>query len=55
MTFNEAAHHVHRSVETLRTWRKTGVGPPFAKVGRRLMIRRSDLDAWIDEQFKASA
>ncbi len=36
---------------TLRFWRHTGYGPPSAKIGRRVMYRESDVEAWIKAQF----
>jgi DNA-binding transcriptional MerR regulator len=38
---------------TLRYWRHVGIGPPSARLGRRVVYRRADVDAWIDEQFAA--
>lgn len=40
-----------RPVDTVRYWRKTGRGPRFVRIGRRLVCRRSDLDAWLEQQF----
>lgn len=42
-------------VETLRHWRKTGRGPRFERIGKRLACRREDLDAWLREQFSETA
>lgn len=38
------------SVRTLRRWRQLGHGPPYIKVGRRVLYREADLQAWIDER-----
>lgn len=38
---------------TLRYWRRTGYGPQSAKIGRRVVYRQSDVQAWIDEQFQS--
>lgn len=38
-------------VETLRYWRKEGRGPRFVRIGRRLVCRAADLDAWLEAQF----
>ncbi|MCX2934721.1 helix-turn-helix domain-containing protein [Mycobacterium sp. CVI_P3] len=36
------------SPDTLRYWRHTGTaGPPSFKLGRRVLYRRSDVDAWL--------
>lgn len=42
-------------VETLRTWRKNQQGPKAARIGKRVMYRRADVEAWIDQQFAESA
>jgi len=33
---------------TLKQWRWLGQGPPYSKVGRRVVYRRSDVDRWIE-------
>lgn len=38
-------------VGTLAYWRHTGVGPRWAKLGRRIVYRESDVLAYLDEQF----
>lgn len=35
------------SVETLRYFRQRGEGPPYAKLGRRVFYRASDVEAWV--------
>jgi len=43
-------------VNTLRWWRASGEGgPKSAKLGRRIVYRESDVQAWIDAQFEATA
>lgn len=39
---------------TLAYWRMVGTGPRWAKLGRRVVYRRGDLEAWIDQQFEAA-
>lgn len=51
---DEASGQLRIPVETLRTWRKAGKGPRSAKIGKRIVYRQGDLDAWIDEQFAES-
>ena len=41
--------------DTLRFWRKIRTGPPHAKVGKRVMYRRVDLQMWVNEQFAAKS
>lgn len=39
---------------TLRYYRYLGDrGPKSFKIGRRVMYRRADVDAWIEEQYNA--
>lgn len=40
---------------TLRYWRHQGIGPRSAKFGKRIVYRRSDVEAWIEEQFAKDA
>jgi predicted DNA-binding transcriptional regulator AlpA len=39
------------SVNTLRYWRHLGVGPPSGKLGRRVVYRTADLEAWLEERL----
>lgn len=44
----EAADYVGSTVSTLNSWRYLGRGPAFIKLGRRVVYRVDDLDAWLD-------
>lgn len=35
------------SESTLEKWRCTGDGPNFIRAGRKVLYRRSDVDAWL--------
>ena len=35
---------------TLAQWRYQGKGPRFFKVGKHVRYRKSDVDAWLEEQ-----
>jgi len=48
---NETADLVRRPASTLAYWRHRGEGPPYAKVGKRVLYRREDVEAWLEEQF----
>lgn len=39
---------------TLRTWRMSGKGPAFVKVGARVRYSRADLDAWLSARGGAA-
>ena len=39
---------------TLRWMRHVGTGPKSFKLGRRVVYKRADVEAWIEEQYQAS-
>jgi hypothetical protein len=47
LTQREAASVLRLSERTLERSRVTGFGPPFCKLGRRVLYRQDDLDRWI--------
>jgi hypothetical protein len=49
LTEDEAAVYVGKVPKaTLKQWRWLRQGPPYSKVGRRVVYRRTDLDRWIE-------
>jgi len=44
---HEAAAELKVCERTLDRWRRLGEGPPITKVGRRVLYRRSSLQAWL--------
>jgi excisionase family DNA binding protein len=50
LTITEAAELLRAPVATLRYWRHLGDGPRSFRLGRRVLYRREDLHAWIDEK-----
>lgn len=50
----EAASYVGLSPATLETKRSRGGGPPFSKLGARVVYRREDLDAWLEARLRQS-
>lgn len=48
----EAGERLRVSTSTLAFWRHKGVGPKWAKFGRRVIYRPEDLDAFVAEQFE---
>ncbi|TFV46280.1 helix-turn-helix domain-containing protein [Blastococcus sp. TF02A-35] len=42
-------------VATLRYWRHLGPGPRSFRLGRRVLYRRNDLQAWVDQQLGRGA
>lgn len=45
-----AATYVSSSVSTLAKKRIDGTGPHYLKVGRKVLYRKSALDAWLDSK-----
>ncbi len=50
LTSTEAAELLRAPVATLRYWRHLGTGPHSFRLGRRVLYRRDDLNAWIGAQ-----
>jgi excisionase family DNA binding protein len=46
-----AARYVGLSASTLAKMRLSGNGPAFLKLGRRVLYRRADLDAWLESRL----
>jgi excisionase family DNA binding protein len=55
LTVDEAAELVRAPAGSLRFWRHQGTGPASAKLGKRIVYRRDDLEAWVQAQFDAQA
>ena len=55
LTLPEVAERLRRPLATVRYWRATGIGPRSARVGGRVLVRESDLEAWIAQQFDQDA
>ncbi len=49
-----AAEYLGLSPATLETLRTRGGGPPFVKLGRRVVYRREDLEAWLAQGRRRS-
>jgi excisionase family DNA binding protein len=54
LTTAEVAELVRAPQSTVRYWRHIRQGPPWGKVGRRVLYRESDVAAWIDQQLTGS-
>ena len=50
----EAASYIRLSKPTLERLRLTGDGPPYAKLGKAVRYRRTDLDAWLASRLVRS-
>lgn len=50
----EAAAYCKSSASTFEKLRLTGGGPAYSKIGRRVVYRVEDLDAWLAANRKTS-
>jgi len=51
LTLPETAEATRTPEATLRYWRHKGTGPRSFRVGRRVMYKRDDVEAWIAAQY----
>jgi len=51
---HEAATYCGSSASTFEKLRLTGGGPVYSKIGRRVVYRLADLDAWLDARRRTS-
>jgi excisionase family DNA binding protein len=54
LSVQEAARFLGLSVSTLNKMRLDGSGPPFLKLGRRVLYDIQTLDAWATERTRKS-
>jgi len=54
MFLSEVAAYIRRTERGLRQMVREGRAPKHGKVSGRIMFRKSDVDAWINEQFESS-
>jgi hypothetical protein len=50
VTASEAARLVGLSISTLAKLRLNGNGPPYCKLGRRVLYRPTDLEEWLQSR-----
>lgn len=55
LTITELSKIISVSPDTLYQWRHRGYGPRSTKAGRRVLYRRSDVDAWLESNSTAPA
>ena len=48
LTTKEAAERLRRTKSCLEAWRCRGGGPAFIKLGRSVLYRESDLEAFVE-------
>jgi len=56
LTIEQVAAMTPVGIDTLRWYRATGKGgPKSGKLGRRVVYRRADVEAWIASAFEGAA
>ena len=50
LTIEQLSNYLQIPVQTLYAWRHENVGPRALKARRALRYRRTDVDAWLEEQ-----
>ncbi len=50
LTADEVSEYLGVPKATIYSWSSRGLGPRRYKVGKYLRYRRSDVDAWVDQQ-----
>lgn len=53
MTTEEVAAYGRTAPESVRWWRHKGIGPASFKVGRRVLYRREDVEAYFTTAYEA--
>ena len=51
ITTAEVADRVRAPESTVRYWRHAGLGPPAARIGRKVLYDEAEVDAWIEQHF----
>jgi DNA-binding transcriptional MerR regulator len=51
LTMPEAGEVLRVPIDTLRYWRQKGIGPPSFRLGRRVVYRLADCEAYIAECY----
>lgn len=55
LTTEEVAMYFRTVPATVRYWRHIGKGPRSFKVGRRVLYRESDVNAWADQEYASTS
>lgn len=50
----KTAHALDMSPRTLQRWRLEGRGPAFVKLGKKVVYRREDLVAYLEDHLRQS-
>lgn len=55
LTNEDVAAIVRAPVSTVRYWKHIGAGPRSMKVGRRVLYRRADVEAWLAGKYEGAS
>ena len=56
LTQDQLAARLHLSVRTLERMRQEGSGPRFSKLGKKILYRWADVEAWLaDRSYSSTA
>jgi hypothetical protein len=51
LTASDLSAQLHTPLKTLEFWRAHGKGPRYARIGRRVLYRRVDVEEWLTCAF----
>lgn len=51
LSSKHTAEYLDVTVQTLATWRNRGEGPPYAKLGTKIVYRIDDLDRYLADNL----
>lgn len=54
LTVRELADYLRVSEQTIYTWRSQHRGPQALRLGRKVVFRKTTVDAWLEQQAEAS-
>lgn len=55
LTMEASAEHLGLTLRQMRILVTAEDAPKSVRIGRRRYLRRADLDAWVEEQFRTQA
>jgi len=54
ITTDELSAMLHTPYKKLEFWRSHGKGPRYARIGKRVLYRKSDVEAWLTDAFESA-
>jgi excisionase family DNA binding protein len=55
LTIEEVAERIRVRPRTLYSWRSAGTGPPGYRVGKRILWKLDEVDAWMSREAAQAA